>query len=85
LEEAMSKTIAVANTVAAALVAGAGLLCAYPDAQGISQPASCDLQGWPNYAMSCVRDSRQPNGAARQVRVVPIDRPSAVFVSYLSR
>jgi len=82
----MNKTIAVTNTVAASLFASAGLLCVYPDAQGISHSENCDLTAWPNYEIACVRDSRQPGGLASQVRVVPIDRlPSTVLVSYASR
>jgi hypothetical protein len=31
-------------------------------------------QAWPYYAPSCLRDSRQPNGMARVVRIVTADR-----------
>jgi hypothetical protein len=77
----MNKTIAVAGAVTAALFISAGFLCAYPEADGIRRAATCDLQGWPNYDIDCVRDDRQRNGVARQVRVVPIDTAPVSFAA----
>jgi hypothetical protein len=39
--------------------------------------AGC-AQGWPYYEPSCLHDSRQPNGKARVVRVIPADHPKVL-------
>ena len=40
--------------------------------------AKCSQHEWPYFEASCLRDSRQPFGQARQVRVIPLDRMPAV-------
>ena len=34
----------------------------------------CSQRAWPYFEATCLRDARNPNGAARQVRVVSTDR-----------
>ena len=37
----------------------------------------CSKQAWPYFEASCLRDTRNPYGKARQVRLVSADRPAA--------
>lgn len=34
----------------------------------------CSQHEWPYFEAACLRDSRQPFGQARQVRIIPLDR-----------
>ncbi len=37
----------------------------------------CSQQAWPYFEAGCLRDTRNPQGQARNVRLVSADRPSA--------
>jgi hypothetical protein len=39
--------------------------------------ADCSQRAWPYFEVSCLRDTRNPYGQARQVRLVSTDRTSA--------
>jgi len=40
---------------------------------GSERKIAC-LQNWPYYEQGCLRDSRQPDGKAKAVRIIAIDR-----------
>jgi hypothetical protein len=45
---------------------------------GSHEPKIVCAQSWPYYESSCLRDSRQANGAIHAVRMIASDRPAAV-------
>jgi hypothetical protein len=44
---------------------------------------ACSQQAWPHFEASCLRDARNPQGQARDVRVVSADRPARLVAKTL--
>jgi hypothetical protein len=78
-----SSYVIAAGLIAAAIVSLPGLspVQAYAPNPAVkadrldARPASdCSQREWPYYETSCLRDAKYPDGKARAVRVISIDR-----------
>jgi hypothetical protein len=57
---------------------------AHPPAAGHGRKIAC-RESWPYYEPACLRDNRQPDGRARVVRVISIERASFAEAGAVAR